>query len=96
MISGALRDGLNLIIVGPTGVGKTWLACALAHGDGRFAKTDGELCKDRLADLGLLGLGAVYRYTTADMLELLDDRYGGWRYVMMTESGARRNTDLHL
>ena len=32
-----LRDGLNLIINGSTGVGKTWLACALAHqacGDG--------------------------------------------------------------
>jgi DNA replication protein DnaC len=26
-----LRDGLNLIIGGPTGVGKTWLACALVH-----------------------------------------------------------------
>ncbi|OSO32905.1 Insertion sequence putative ATP-binding protein [Pseudomonas syringae pv. actinidiae] len=26
-----LRDGLNLIIGGPTGVGKNWLACALAH-----------------------------------------------------------------
>jgi DNA replication protein DnaC len=26
-----LRDGLNLIIGGPTGVGKTWLACALTH-----------------------------------------------------------------
>ncbi len=26
-----IREGLNLIINGPTGVGKTWIACALAH-----------------------------------------------------------------
>ena len=26
-----IREGLNLIIQGPTGVGKTWIACALAH-----------------------------------------------------------------
>jgi len=26
-----IRDGLNAILVGPTGVGKTWIACALAH-----------------------------------------------------------------
>jgi DNA replication protein DnaC len=26
-----LREGLNLIINGPTGVGKTWIACALAQ-----------------------------------------------------------------
>lgn len=26
-----MRDGLNLIISGATGVGKTWLACALAN-----------------------------------------------------------------
>lgn len=26
-----IHDGLNLIINGPTGVGKTWIACALAH-----------------------------------------------------------------
>ena len=26
-----IRDGLNVILLGPTGVGKTWIACALAH-----------------------------------------------------------------
>ena len=26
-----VRDHLNILITGPTGVGKTWLACALAH-----------------------------------------------------------------
>lgn len=26
-----LREGLNLLLLGPTGVGKTWLACALAQ-----------------------------------------------------------------
>jgi DNA replication protein DnaC len=26
-----IHEGLNLIVVGPTGVGKTWIACALAH-----------------------------------------------------------------
>lgn len=26
-----LKDHLNVLIMGPTGVGKTWLACALAH-----------------------------------------------------------------
>ena len=26
-----IRDGLNTLLVGPTGVGKTWVACALAH-----------------------------------------------------------------
>ena len=26
-----IKEGFNLITVGPTGIGKTWLACALAH-----------------------------------------------------------------
>jgi DNA replication protein DnaC len=26
-----IRDALNVLILGPTGVGKTWIGCALAH-----------------------------------------------------------------
>lgn len=26
-----IREALNLLVLGPTGVGKTWIACALAH-----------------------------------------------------------------
>jgi len=26
-----IKKHLNLLITGPTGVGKTWIACALAH-----------------------------------------------------------------
>ena len=26
-----LKEHLNILITGPTGIGKTWIACALAH-----------------------------------------------------------------
>ncbi|MCP1489787.1 DNA replication protein DnaC [Pseudomonas fluorescens] len=71
-----LRDGLNLIIGGPTGVGKTWLACALAHGDGRFAKLMVGYAKTDLLILDDWGLAPFTAAQRRDMLELLDDRYG--------------------
>ncbi|CAI8741378.1 hypothetical protein EMIT0324P_170010 [Pseudomonas chlororaphis] len=71
-----LCDGLNLIIGGPTGVGKTWLACALAHGDDRFAKLMACYAKTDLLILDGWGLAPFTAAQRRDMLELLDDRYG--------------------
>jgi DNA replication protein DnaC len=49
-----VHEGLNLIINGPTGVGKTWIACALAHKACREGYTAQYLRLPRLfEDLGL-------------------------------------------
>jgi DNA replication protein DnaC len=49
-----VHEGLNLIINGPTGVGKTWIACALAHKACREGYTALYLRLPRLfEDLGL-------------------------------------------
>lgn len=49
-----VREGLNLIINGPTGVGKTWIACALAQKACREGYTARYLRLPRLfEDLGL-------------------------------------------
>lgn len=45
-----LREGLNLLILGPTGVGKTWIACALAQQACRQGFTTRYLRAPRLFD----------------------------------------------
>ncbi len=90
-----LRDGLNLIIGGPTGVGKTWLACALAHKACRDGYSVRYLRLPRLMEeLGLAhGDGRLTKlmagYAKTDLL-ILDD----WGLAPFTESQRRDMLEL--
>ncbi len=85
-----LRDGLNLIIGGPTGVGKTWLACALAHQACREGYSVRYLRLPRLLEeLGLAhGDGRFAKlmssYAKTDLL-ILDD----WGWPVHRRAAAR-------
>ena len=78
-----IREGLNLLILGPTGVGKTWIACALAQQACRQGMTTRYLRAPRLfeelriahADGRYAKLMATYAKT--DLLVLDDWGLGG-------------------
>ena len=86
-----LREGLNCLILGPTGVGKTWLACALAQQACRQGFTTRYLRAPRLfeelrlahADGGFPKL--MRSFANTDLL-LLDD----WG-LMGLDAEARRD-----
>jgi DNA replication protein DnaC len=83
----------NLILCGPTGVGKSWLACALGH----------KACRDTrsvlyhrvpklFADLALArGDGRyarIMRSLNGVQLRVPVDRDHGFRWKMITQSGG--------
>jgi DNA replication protein DnaC len=83
-----LKAPLNLIVLGPTGIGKSFLACALADNlcklsfSVRFCKTAGSFpkLKQQLKAFDLLILDEWLRdpiptLDARDLLDLLDDRY---------------------
>jgi DNA replication protein DnaC len=86
-----IREGLNLLLLGPTGVGKTWIACALAQQACRQGHTIRYLRAPRLfedlqlahADGGFPKLMASYAKTD---LIVLDD----WGLVSL-DAAARRD-----
>jgi DNA replication protein DnaC len=90
-----LRDGLNLIIGGPTGVGKTWLACALAQKACRDGYSVRYLRLPRLLEeLGLAhGDGRFAKlmgsYAKTDLL-ILDD----WGLAPLTAEQRRDMLEL--
>jgi hypothetical protein len=87
-----VANGHNLVLTGPTGVGKTWLACALTHAAIRAGHTAIYLRTPRLADELHLGradgryartLGSIAR----PALVVLDD-------FLLTPAGVDACRDL--
>ncbi len=85
-----LERGLNLLITGPAGVGKTWLACALAHKACRDGYTARYLRLPRLLqELPLAKADGRYAkllrdYAKADLI-ILDD----WGLMPMSDEARR-------
>jgi DNA replication protein DnaC len=86
-----LREGLNLLILGPCGVGKTWIGCALAHQACRQGFTTRYLRAPRLfEELRLAHADGRFPKLMASLaktdLLLIDD----WGLASL-DAGARRD-----
>jgi len=79
----------NLLITGPTGLGISWIACALGHrvprlfqalaiarGDGRLARVLKSIERTELLILDDWGLSVLTATERRDLLEILEDRQG--------------------
>jgi DNA replication protein DnaC len=71
-----VAEHLNVLITGPTGIGKSWLGCALAH---KACREGYSSYYTRLPRLLLVidefGLGVMSDQNRRDLLEIMDDRY---------------------
>src|SRR5713226_7625171 len=66
----------NLILCGPTGVGKSWLACALGH---KACRDNRSVLYQRVPKLLILddwGLDPLDAGARRDLYEILEERYG--------------------
>src|SRR6516164_9555604 len=94
-----IRAKHNLLITGPCGVGKSWLACALGHkacredlsvayqrlprADGRYTKILRQLARVDLLILDDWGPEALSAEQRRDFLEIVEDRHDT-RSIMLT------------
>ena len=84
-----IHQGINLIVTGPTGGGKTWLACALGQYACRRGHTLMYMRTPRLAEelrvLDDWALAPLDASTRADLLEVIDDRAGSKASIITSQ-----------
>jgi len=90
-----LREHLNLLITGPTGIGKSWIACALAHQACRYGFTALYLRLPRLIEeLALARAEGSYAKRLGQLARIdlitLDD----WGLVPLTAEARRDLLEL--
>jgi DNA replication protein DnaC len=90
-----LREHLNLLITGPAGIGKSWIACALAHQACRYGFTALYLRLPRLIEeLALARAEGTYAKRLAQLARIdlitLDD----WGLIPLTAEARRDLLEL--
>lgn len=80
-----IKAGRNLLLIGPTGIGKTWIACALAHKACRMGMSSHYIRVPRLLETLKISRGdGTYLKTLAKLLKydlLVLDDWGLSRYT---------------
>ena len=103
-----IAERRNLLLTGASGLGKSWLACALghkacrenmskgaiAHGDARYARLLRSLARVKLLILDDWGPEALTPDQARDLLEIVEDRYDKGSLIITSQVPVDRWHDL--